>query len=99
MADLDFDNPALCQAMIDAMKFWVEQVGVDGFRCDAADYVPFEFWKDCVAQLRATGHDLLMLAEGGRKDHFDAGFDMNYAWGWLSALRRVFNGETVTIPS
>ena len=97
VADLDFDNPDLCQAMIDAMKFWVEQIGVDGFRCDAADYVPFEFWKDCVAQLRATGHDLLMLAEGQRKDHFEAGFDLNYAWGWLSALRRVYNGETVTI--
>ena len=97
VADLDFDNPELCQAMIDAMKFWVEQIGVDGFRCDAADYVPFEFWKDCVAQLRATGHDLLLLAEGQRKDHFEAGFDLNYAWGWLSALRRVYNGETVTV--
>ena len=97
VADLDFDNPELCQAMIDAMKFWVEQIGVDGFRCDAADYVPFEFWKDCVAQLRATGHELLLLAEGQRKDHFEAGFDLNYAWGWLSALRRVYNGETVTV--
>jgi hypothetical protein len=97
VADLNFDNPDLCQAMIDAMKFWVEEIGIDGFRCDAADYVPFEFWKDCVAQLRATGHPLLMLAEGQRKDHFDAGFDLNYAWGWLSALRRVFNGETVTV--
>ena len=97
VADLNFDNPALCQAMIDAMKFWVVEVGVDGFRCDAADYVPFEFWKDCVAQLRGTGHDLLMLAEGQRKDHFEAGFDLNYAWGWLSALRRVFTGETVTM--
>lgn len=97
VADLNFDNPELCQAMIDAMKFWVEDVGIDGFRCDAADYVPFEFWKDCVAQLRATDRPLLLLAEGQRKDHFDAGFDLNYAWGWLSALRRVFNGETVTI--
>ena len=97
VADLDFDNPDLCQAMIDAMKFWVEEIGIDGFRCDAADYVPFEFWKDCVAQLRSTGHPLLMLAEGQRKDHFEAGFDLNYAWGWLSAIRRVFNGETVTV--
>ena len=97
VADLEFGNPELCQAMIDAMKFWVVEVGIDGFRCDAADYVPFEFWKDCVAQLRATDHPLLMLAEGQRKDHFDAGFDLNYAWGWLSALRRVFNGETVTV--
>ena len=97
VADLNFDNPQLCQAMIDAMKFWVVEVGVDGFRCDAADYVPFAFWKDCVAQLRGTGHDLLMLAEGQRKDHFEAGFDLNYAWGWLSALRRVFTGVTETV--
>ena len=95
VADLDFSKPDMCQEMIDAMKFWVEEVGVDGFRCDAADYVPFEFWQDCLQQLRAIeGKDLLMLAEGQRKDHFDAGFDMNYAWGWLSALRRVYNGNT-----
>ena len=94
VADLDFSKPDMCQEMIDAMKFWVEEVGVDGFRCDAADYVPFEFWQDCLQQLRAIeGKDLLMLAEGQRKDHFDAGFDMNYAWGWLSALRRVYNGN------
>lgn len=99
VADLDFSNPQMCQEMIDAMKFWVEEIGVDGFRCDAADFVPFEFWQDCLNQLRALeGKELLMLAEGQRKDHFDAGFDMNYAWGWLSALRRVYNGNTFNRP-
>lgn len=98
VADLNFDNPDMCQAMIDAMKFWVEEIGIDGFRCDAADYVPYEFWKECLDQLRAIeGHPLLMLGEGQRKDHFDAGFDLNYAWGWLSSLRRVYSGETVTM--
>ena len=95
VADLDFSKPDMCQEMIDAMKFWVEEVGVDGFRCDAADFVPYEFWQDCLQQLRAIeGKELLMLAEGERKDHFEAGFDMNYAWGWLAALRRVYNGNT-----
>lgn len=94
VADLDFSNPQMCQAMIDDMKFWVEEIGVDGFRCDAADFVPYEFWVDCLKQLRAIeGKELLMLAEGQRKDHFEAGFDMNYAWGWLSALRRVFSPQ------
>lgn len=100
VADLDFSNPAMCQEMIDAMKFWVEEVGVDGFRCDAADFVPYEFWEDCVRQLRAIeGKVLLMLAEGQRKDHFEAGFDMNYAWGWLSALRRVYSRGRVPAAS
>lgn len=95
VADLDFSNPQMCQAMIDDMKFWVEEIGVDGFRCDAADLIPHEFWVDCLQQLRAIeGRDLLMLAEGERKDHFDAGFDMNYAWEWLSDLRKVYTGVT-----
>lgn len=100
VADLNFDNPEMCSAMIDAMKYWVEEVGVDGFRCDAADYVPFEFWKDCVSSLRAIeGRSLLMLAEGQRKDHFEAGFDMNYAWQWLSALRRVYSRGRAAAPA
>ena len=98
VADLNFDNAQMRQAMIDAMKFWVTEVGVDGFRCDAADYVPLDFWKECLVQLRAIeGHPLLMLAEGQRKGLFDVGFDMNYAWGWMSALRRVYNGAPVAM--
>ena len=92
VADLDFDNQDMRLAMIDAMKFWAVEVGVDGFRCDAADMVPFDFWKQCCDSLRAIpDHKLLLLAEGKRKDHFDAGFEMNYAWDYLEAIRRVFN--------
>ena len=91
VADLNFDNPEMRLAMIDAMKFWVTEVGIDGFRCDAADFVPFDFWKQCCDSLRAIpDHKLLLLAEGKRKDHFDAGFEMNYAWDYLEAIRRVF---------
>ena len=53
MADLNFDNPEMRLAMIDAMKWWVENAGVDGFRCDAADFVPFDFWKQALDSLRA----------------------------------------------
>ena len=92
VADLNFDNAEMRLAMIDAMKYWAVEVGVDGFRCDAADMVPFDFWKQCCDSLRAIeDHQLLLLAEGKRKDHFDAGFEMNYAWDYLEAVRRVFN--------
>ena len=78
-------------AMIEAMKFWVTEIGIDGFRCDAADFVPFDFWKQALDSLRAIPErSLLMLAEGKRRDHFDAGFDMNYSWDFLESLRDVF---------
>ncbi len=101
VADLNFDNHEMRQAMIDAMKWWVTEVGINGFRCDAADFVPFDFWKDCLEQLRAIpDHKLLMLAEGARKDHFAAGFEMNYAWEYMSVLRRVYGnfGPSTGMP-
>jgi maltose alpha-D-glucosyltransferase / alpha-amylase len=36
--DLNFDNPAVFEAMWDVMKFWLK-IGVDGFRLDAVPYL------------------------------------------------------------
>lgn len=95
VADLNFDNQEMRLAMIDAMKFWVDSVKIDGFRCDAADFVPYDFWKQAIDSLHTIPHhSLLMLAEGKRKDHFTAGFDMNYAWDFLKSVREVFKKDS-----
>jgi maltose alpha-D-glucosyltransferase/alpha-amylase len=36
--DLNYDNPAVQQAMLDVIRFWLDQ-GVDGFRVDAVPYL------------------------------------------------------------
>jgi maltose alpha-D-glucosyltransferase / alpha-amylase len=36
--DLNFDNPAVRQAILDALKFWMD-LGIDGFRADAIPYL------------------------------------------------------------
>ena len=43
VAQLDYTNENMRAAMIDAMKFWIEEVDVDGFRCDYAQGVPIRF--------------------------------------------------------
>ena len=92
VADLNYDNQDMRMAMIDAMKFWVTEMGVDGFRCDVADGVPADFWTDAIDSLRQAAVDrkILMLAEGRRFDNFTAGFDMNYAWDYKDSLVSVF---------
>ena len=95
VADLNYDNKEMRAAMIDAMKFWVTEVGLDGFRCDVADGVPADFWKEAIDELRAAAGErkLLMLAEGNRVDNFTVGgFDMNYAWDYKNALVKVWEG-------
>jgi len=36
--DLNYDNPQVQAAMLDAMRFWLDK-GLDGFRCDAVPYL------------------------------------------------------------
>jgi len=91
VADLDYGSSEMREAMKASMLYWIEEMGVDGFRCDVADQVPADFWEDCIATLREkAGRPILMLAEGHLQENFEAGFDMNYAWDYLAALRDVY---------
>jgi glycosidase len=94
VADLNFDNNDMRAAMIDAMKFWVLTANVDGYRCDYADGVPFDFWQQAIDSLRSIpNRDIIMLAEGDRADHYTAGFDMTYSWDYYGTMQNVFNGS------
>ena len=95
VADLNFDQVAMRNAQIEAMEYWVLEANVDGYRCDYADGVPFDFWNEAINQLRALpNRDLLMLAEGIRTDHYQAGFDLTYGWNYYTALKNVWNGAS-----
>ncbi len=94
VADLNFNNDSMRTAMIDAMRYWVLEANVDGFRCDYADGVPFDFWQQAIADLRSiSNRSLLMLAEGERSDHYAAGFDLTYGWSFYSAMLNMYNGS------
>ena len=101
VADLNYDSKEVRAAMIDAMKYWIADVGIDGFRCDVADCVPADFWKEAIDTLRQAAGDrrILMLAEGKNADNFtEGGFDMNYAWDFKDQMLKVF-GEGVSASS
>jgi glycosidase len=91
VADLNFDNSEMRQKMIKAMKYWVLAANIDGYRCDAADFVPFSFWKQAIDSLKnIKNRTLILLAEGARADHFNAGFHMNFGWDFFGKNKNVF---------
>lgn len=63
IAELNFDNYEMRAEMIKSMQFWVEEVGVDGFRCDHASGVPVTFWNAAVYKLKSINSEIMMLAE------------------------------------
>ena len=98
VADLDYTNAAMRLAMIEAMKYWVTNANIDGFRCDAADYVPYDFWLQANTTLNSIPNKhLILLAEGSRTDHFAAGFQMNFAWDYLGAVKNVFGSSQTSV--
>jgi len=44
--DLNYDNPAVGEAMTDALRFWLD-LGIDGFRLDAVPYLYEEEGTNC----------------------------------------------------
>lgn len=94
VADLNFNNKEMRVAMIDAMQYWVYEANIDGFRCDYADGVPFNFWQEAWQAMDSIANrNFIFFAEGTRDDHFAAGFDLNFGWQSYGAIKDVFNGQ------
>lgn len=77
---LDYSNPDTRKGMIDAMKFWITEADVDGFRCDVAGEVPTDFWNECREALQQAKPDVFMLAEASKPELEQHAFDMAYNW-------------------
>lgn len=92
VAELNYDNPEMRRAMIAAMKWWVDSMHVDGFRCDVAGGVPNDFWTQARRELTAALPDLFMLAEAESPDDHPA-FDMTYGWELHHLMNDIAQGK------
>jgi glycosidase len=98
VADLNYNNAEMRLEMIEAMKYWILKANIDGYRCDAADFVPYSFWSQAIDSLQnMPDRDIILLAEGARPDHFDAGFQMTFGWDFYNKNISVFqSGQSAT---
>ena len=93
--DLDYRNADLRKYMTEVMTWWVREVGVDGFRCDTAGYVPLDFWENLRTELDAI-RPVFMLGEAELRDLHQRAFDASYAWSWWEAVHEVAMGRADT---
>ncbi len=91
--DLNYANPALREYKTRALKYWVEEFDVDGYRADVAGFVPVDFWETARAELDAI-KPVFMLAEWQQRDLHRAAFDATYGWAWKEAAMRIAKGTS-----
>ena len=54
--------PPVWTKMRDILVFWAKK-GVDGFRCDVAEFVPVEFWHWVILEVRKINPNMVFIAE------------------------------------
>lgn len=90
--DLDYEQEDVRRYMTEALKYWVREVDIDGYRCDVAGFVPTDFWDNARKELDAI-KPVFMLAEWENRDLHAKAFDLTYAWSWNEAVHRICLGE------
>ena len=94
VADLDYNNPSMRQAMRDALLFWLREAGIDGFRFDVAGEVPLDFWEETSPVLRKAKPDIFMLAEAEVPEHRNEElFAMSYGWSFHHLMKEIAKGK------
>lgn len=89
---LNFDSQQMRDSMISAMKFWIKETDIDGFRCDVAGEVPDDFWRYCIKVLKRQ-KDVFMLAEGEKPSLHKAGFNASYPWEMFHTMKQIAAGQ------
>ncbi|CAH0995076.1 Alpha-1,4-glucan:maltose-1-phosphate maltosyltransferase [Emticicia aquatica] len=89
--------PSTWLKMRDILTYWTKK-GVDGFRCDMAEMVPFEFWGWVIPEIKKINPDVIFIAEiynpqTYKQYIFEGKFDYLYdKVGLYDALRRLMEG-------
>ena len=95
ISKLNYDNQDMRNEMLKAMHWWMDSIGIDGFRCDVAGEVPTDFWNWAMADLRQTHPDMFTLAEDEAKapELTESAFDMYYGWSLHHTMNAVAEGK------
>jgi cyclomaltodextrinase / maltogenic alpha-amylase / neopullulanase len=63
LARLNTANPAVREHLFGAVEMWIDELGIDGLRLDAADVLDLGFQRDLAAFARARKPDFLLFGE------------------------------------
>lgn len=92
IALLNLYNPGTRAAMIDAMRFWITDTDIDGFRTDHAGHeIPLFFWEEATSALNPL-KDLFWLAEWD-EPRMHLAFHATYDWDLLHLTAEVAKGN------
>lgn len=96
LPDLDQDNPEVRKYLIDAAKWWISKLNVDGFSLPEVNHVPLSFWKDFSTQVKKDNKDFFLQGIPSESSSIDmkkyqsAGIESVFDYNQSENLRKTF---------
>lgn len=102
---LDYNNADMRSAMIEAMKYWITEFGIDGYRIDfiSSPKIPVTFWSEAIPQLKqaAGNKQFWMLGEADfvdKKGLYQEDFNYDYTVGFREkVVQQVGKGTSASV--
>lgn len=97
VAALNYENPQVRVYVMQLLKYWLTEFNLDGFRFDAAGFVPLDFWEQVRKELLEIKPELLLLGEQDSPKAMEKAFNLDYDWKFEETLTDVItNGAPAT---
>ncbi len=112
MPDLNFDNPKLREETYKIGRYWLKDIGVDGFRLDAARHIfpddrekdNHQFWEEFRSEMQKVKKDVYLVGEVWAEAEtvapytkgLPALFNFEMSWAILKALNNG-RGDSLAI--
>jgi glycosidase len=78
--------------MIVMMKYWVKEIGIDGFKCSMAELVPTDFWEVARKEIDQI-KPIIMISEGAIPEYHITAFDLTYSWNTYNLISNIINNK------
>lgn len=87
-------TPATWHFMVEVLRYWMGEFGIDGFRVDFAHYIPAQAWAWIFETIREDFPDAFFVAEAYEELDalLEAGFDLVYDGELYHGLKGIYNG-------
>ena len=92
VAQIDYRQHEPRKYMIAVMKFWVQEIGIDGFQCMNTDLIPQDFWDAARSELDKI-KPVLMISEGTLPEYHIKAFDLTRSWDMHGTCVNIVEGN------
>jgi glycosidase len=97
--DFNYSHPEMRRYMLETLLHWIKEFDIDGYRCDVAGRVPYDFWQEAWHIVRQVKPDIYLLAEWEDPEILLSGFHSDFGWTEYHSLVGIREGRLRTAES